>query len=116
MTKILNFPNKIDVNFPSTMEEAQDHVTEVRRTYCDEVGTDALDAALTVFANYGVQVRPNGTAIKDLVFLEEAIKAILYRNKNVPHPFHEMIEKSIVLPEETEAKIEELIKDSVDLI
>ena len=116
MTKILNFPNKIDVNFPSTAEEAQDLITEVRKTYCDEVGTDALDAALTVFANYGIQVRPSGTAIKDLVFLEEAVKAVLYRNKNIPHPFHEMIEKSIVLPEDAEAKIDELIKDSVDLV
>lgn len=111
MTKILNFPNISDSNFPSTNEEAQEQVNEVRRNYCDEVGTDALDATLTVFMNYGIQVRPNGTAIKDLVFLEEAIKAVLYRNKNIPHPFHEMIEKAIVLPEETEASIEQAIKE-----
>lgn len=116
MTKILNFPQKTEASFPSTMEEAQEQVNEVRKLYCDEVGTDALDAALTVFANYGIQVKPNGTAIKDLVFLEEAVKAVLYRNKNIPHPFHDMIEKSIVLPEETEAKIEQLIQDSVDLV
>jgi hypothetical protein len=116
MTKILNFPQKTDSTFPSSDEEAQTHLTEVRQNYCDEISNDAMDAALSVIVNYGVYIKPVGSAVKDLVFLEEALKAILYRNKNLVHPFHDMIEKAIVMPDEERERLEELLKDQVDLV
>lgn len=116
MTKVINFPQKIDSTFPSTDEEAQLHLDEIRQRYCDEISNDAMDAAISVIVNYGIYIKTAGSSIKDLVFLEEALKAILYRTKNIQHPFHDMIERAIVLPEEAQQKVEEIIKDKVDLI
>lgn len=116
MTKIINFPQKTDSTFPSNDEEAQAHLAEVRQQYCDEISNDAMDAALSVIVNYGVYIKPVGPAVKDLVFLEEALKAILYRNKNIVHPFHDMIEKAIVMPEDTQEKNDDKLKDLVDLV
>lgn len=113
MTKVINFPQKIDSIFPTTSEEADEHIKDVRTKYCEEITSDVLDGLVSVLLSYGVHLKPQGNSVKDIIFLEESIKAVLFRTKGIEHPFHDMIDKSIVLPDEAEEKIKETIKENV---
>ena len=108
MTENLNnFPKKSDTLYPSNIEESLDHIIAVRTDYCDEVANDVMDAINAVMSSYGITVKPDESHIKDYVFLEEAIKAALYRYKRLHHGFHDIIDATISLSPEA---IEELEK------
>lgn len=98
---IVDFPKKIPENFPHNIQESVEHIEAVRRDYCDEISADAFEAIISVINNYGLQaVKLNDEYIKDVVFLEETIKAFVYRYKKLHHPFHDIIDASITLPDE----------------
>jgi hypothetical protein len=112
--KILKFPEiKSEAGFPTSIEESLEHVEEIRKHYCDEISSDVFDAALTVINNYGLSVRANDIFIKDAVFLEEAIKAFVYRFKRIHHPMHEIIEQTITISDELKQEIQETIDDNL---
>ena len=111
--KIVKFPDKkMEAIFPTSVEESIDHVAQIRKEYCDEVGSDAFDAVLSVVNNYGLTLRTNQVFIKDAVFLEEAIKAFIYRIKKLEHPFHEIAESTITISDELRSEIEERLNDN----
>lgn len=104
---IVSFPNNFTDNFPSTVEESLSHITAVRQEYCDEVTADVLEAVVGVLASYNIHINSNEEHIKDIVFAEETIKALIYRYKNLPHSFHSIIESVITLTDEAKQDLED---------
>lgn len=110
---IVGFPKKIPENFPHNIQESVEHIEAVRRDYCDEVSADAFEAMISVISNYGIQgTKLSDEHIKDVVFLEETVKAFIYRYKKLHHPFHDIIEASITLPDENVVEKEKETTDS----
>lgn len=98
---IVKFPKKPFESFPANIEESVTHIEAVRRDYCDQVSADVFEAALSVVHNYGFMTRTDeDNFVKDLIFLEETIKAFVYRYKHLHHQFHDMIEHAITMPGE----------------
>lgn len=97
MDNLVYFPKNSD-NFPTTEQEYLDRITEVRKQFSDEVASDAFESVMAVLTSYGVTIKTTEGYIKDLVFLEESIKAFIYRHKRIEHPFHDMIENVITVP------------------
>jgi hypothetical protein len=52
--------------------------------------------------------RTNEDHIKDIVFLEEAIKAVVYRYKKLPHDFHKIAEDVVNISEEAQQEIDRI--------
>lgn len=102
---IVQFPNQSLDTFPSNIEESIDHIQSIRQEYCDEVVSDTLDAIIAVLNSYGFTIQSNKEAIKDIVFVEETLKAFVYRYKRLEHPFHEIIEQAITLPDDIQEQI-----------
>jgi hypothetical protein len=97
---LVKFPNKPTQVFPSTQEESFKRLEEVRQEFCDEVTSDVLDAMIAVLNSYGFTIKTEHNHVKDIVFLEEAIKALTYRFKKLEHPLHEIIESTISIKDE----------------
>lgn len=105
MTNVLEFPAKnTSSNFPISVEQSIEHIMEVRQHFCDEVSSDILEAAIGVFTSYGLNLKADENTVKHVIFLEEAIKALVYSAKNLNHPFQEIAEEAVTL--ETDAKKE----------
>ena len=104
---LVKFPrSNSDTQFPTNIEESLDHIIAVRMDYCDEVANDIMDAVNAVMSSYGITVKPEESHIKDYVFLEEAIKAALYRHKRLHHGFHDIIDATISLSPEAEEELQ----------
>jgi hypothetical protein len=104
---VVNFPNKTVEMFPANLQESIDHLHSVRQEYCDEVSDDVFEAMAGVLGAYGMGVRMDESHIKDYTFLEEAIKALVYRYKRIVHPFHEIIDNVITISDEVKSDLEE---------
>jgi hypothetical protein len=111
--KIIKFPEmKGEAGFPASIQESIDHLESVRKSYCDEISADVFDSALTVVHNYGLRIKSDDIFIKDAVFLEEAIKAFVYRFKRLDHPMHEVIDNIITISDEMEKEIQDKIDEN----
>jgi len=109
---VIDFPRKIDAKtFPINIEESFDHIEEVRRNYCDEVSADILEAAFSVLSSYGLTVIPDENVVKSIVFLEEAVKAMVYTTKKLQHPFQELALNVITVTDEARKDLEALLEE-----
>jgi len=111
MDNIINFPKQNFQQFPNNEQQSVEHLETVRADYCDGVVQDTFDAIIGILNSYGFVLRPDKGSIKDIVFLEESLKAFVYRQKHLEHPFHEIIESTITLPDDAQKIAEEKIKE-----
>jgi hypothetical protein len=112
MDNIVQFPRKTTTeSFPLTIDESYEHIENVRRDYCDEVCSDVMEAAFSVLASYGLTVVPNEQNVKYIVFLEEAIKSMVYTTKNLHHNFQELAESLVTLTPQAHKEISELAEE-----
>jgi hypothetical protein len=110
---VILFPSKTTSKiFPANVEESIDHIEEIRRDYCDEVADDAVEAVFSVMSSYGLFVDPGESAIKNIVFMEEAIKSLLYSVKKVPHSFQEIAESCITINGDAREEMEKMIEEN----
>jgi len=111
--KIIKFPEmKGEAGFPASIQESIDHIESVRKNYCDEISSDVFESALSIINNYGLRIKSDDIFIKDAVFLEEAIKAFVYRFKRLEHPMHEVIDNIITISDEMEKEIQDKIDEN----
>ena len=110
---LIKFPKDSFALFPSNQEESIDHIRSVRQEYCDEVVGDITEAIFSVLHSYGFILKSDHHHVKDIIFMEEATKAMVYRYKKLDHSLHDLIETSVTLPDETE---EEQSKETVEQI
>lgn len=105
MTEIINFPTTADT-FPTSRQEAEEHINEVRKEYCDNVAGDIFEACMQAFSAYGFSIKSNENHIKDIVFVEEAIRSMVYRYKNLSHQLHEISDMTISLSDDAKEELE----------
>jgi hypothetical protein len=112
MDNILEFPKKIDdKNFPVSLEQSYEHIENVRRDYCDEVCSDVMEAAFSVLSSYGITVKPDEDNVKYIVFVEEALKAMIYSTKNLNHDFQDLAQKIISLTPQAHQDLQGIIEE-----
>lgn len=110
MTNIVNFPkNTLDI-FPSNIDESYRHIEEVRRNYCDEVSSDVMEAVFSVMSSYGITVTVDEDTVKNIVFMEESIKSLLYKMKKVQHPFQDVASATISLNDDAKEELEKILE------
>lgn len=107
---VVQFPNMTEETFPSTQEEAQERIEEIRTEYCDAVAEDAFDVVMQVLYSYNMYPKTDEAKIKDVVFLEEAIKSVVYRYKNLFHSFQEISENTISITPEAQQELDSMKK------
>jgi hypothetical protein len=112
---ILSFPSTNDT-FPTSREEAEEHLFLVRQEYCDDVCEDVLEAVTSVLHSYGFSIKASEAHIKDIVFLEESIKALLYRYKKLKHNLHDIIDVTVNVTPEASAELEKNSKKELNNI
>lgn len=110
MDNIIKFPIKVDPNtFPINIEQSYDHIEGVRRDYCEEVSSDVMEAVFSVMTSYGMHITPTEDVVKNIVFIEEAIKALLFSMKKIHHPFQELAEQTITLTDDAHKELKEIV-------
>jgi DNA-binding ferritin-like protein len=107
---VVQFPKISEEAFPSSHEEAQERLEEIRTEYCDAVAEDAFDVVMQVLYSYNMYPKTDEAKIKDVVFLEEAIKSVVYRYKNLPHTFQELSENTISITDEAQQELNKMNK------
>lgn len=114
MSKVIKFPEKnSEAGNSASLEDTITQIEEVRKMFCDEVSSDVFEAALAIVGNYGLSMKSDMSYIKAAVFMEEAIKAYVYKLKNIHHPMHDVVEKTITVSDELEKEIEEKLDESL---
>jgi hypothetical protein len=113
--KIIKFPDKngSDNIFPSNAQESLEFITQVRKDFCDEVASDVFDAVLAILNNYGMSFNGNITYVKDLTFVEEGIKSMIYRIKRLEHPMQPVVDQTINISDELKEEIKIKVDDSL---
>ena len=116
MDNIIQFPVKNNSkSFPINVEQSYDHIEEVRRDYCDEVSADIMEAITGVLSSYNLSILPDESVVKNVVFMEETVKALVYSTKKLYHPFQELAQQAITLTEDARNELKEIIdKKAVD--
>lgn len=116
MDNIIQFPVKNKTKgFPSSIEQSYDHIEEVRRDYCDEISSDIMDAITSVLASYNITILPDENVVKNVVFMEESAKALVYSTKKLYHPFQELAQQAITLTDDAREELKDIIeKKTVD--
>ena len=112
MDNIVQFPKKIsNESFPLSIEQSYEHIENVRRDYCDEVCADVMEAAFSVLSSYGITVKPDEQNVKLIVFVEEAIKSMVYSTKKLNHDFQNIADTLITLTPQAHSELEDLIEE-----
>lgn len=116
MDNIIQFPVKNNTNsFPINVEQSYDHIEEVRRDYCDEVSADIMEAITSVLSSYNLSILPDENVVKNVVFMEETVKALVYSTKKLYHPFQDLAQQAITLTDDARNELKEIIdKKAVD--
>ena len=70
---------------------------EQKREFCDEVLEFVTEQLFVTIRNHGFLSDPQRVNHKDMVMVEQAVQAVLYRNFDLPHPMYEVNEKIITL-------------------
>jgi hypothetical protein len=52
--------------------------------------------------------------MRDAFFFEEVLQAMLYRMKNIEHPMHQLIDKTVTISEDIEKELEEKLEESLN--
>ena len=112
MDNIIQFPSKPKSPFPNNLEQTLDHVEQVRRTYCDEVTADAFEAVFAVLTSYGLTIKPVENVVKSVVFLEEAIRAMVYTTKDLEHSFQDLADAAITLEADAKKELDRIIEEN----
>ena len=108
MDNIIQFPTRNK----NSLEHSIEHIEEVRRTYCDEVTADAFEAIFSVLSSYGLTVKANERSVKSIVFLEEAVRSMVYTTKDLEHQFQDLAEAAISLEAEAKEELDRIIEET----
>lgn len=112
MDNVIQFPSKSKGPFPNSVEQSIEHVEEVRRSYCDEVTADIIEAAFSVMASYGIQLKPDELSVKSVVFLEEAARSMVYTSKGLNHSFQEIAEMAVTLDDGAKDELNRIAEET----
>lgn len=88
---------------PKRLYDAQTSINQAKQTkedFCDEVLDFVMEHTFSSMKSFGFFADSSRINHKDIVLLEQAIGAILYRYYNLDHEFHPITEDLISIPGE----------------
>lgn len=88
---VVLFPGLKRESPPQTVEEIVDRVTQTRKDHVEGVLHDLIPEFMHLFGSYGLDINSDNN-IKDVAMIVESIKAMIMRQYNLPHQFHEMVD------------------------
>jgi hypothetical protein len=87
---VILFPGvKLGEAPPQNLDEIHDKVIQTRKEHVAGVMNDMVPDIINMFGAYGVDINDD-KYIKDVALVMESIKALLHRQYNLEHPFHNM--------------------------
>jgi hypothetical protein len=106
MENIIQFPRNINkFAHPVSEQERSEIILDLRRDLSDEISEEIMQLVVNNLIAVGL-INPE-MIVRDAIFLEETIKAIVYRYKNVPHQFHSLIDDIIIMPDDEDEENED---------
>ena len=115
MSNVINFPRYITKNAnPVNEKEYSQVLGKLRESVSDEITDTMMQSNINMLYMNGLFSNIDDLDVRDAIFLEETIRAVVYRYKNIDHPFHEIIDDVIGMPddeEDTPAPVSETEKD-----
>lgn len=101
MTNVIPFPRELSKESnPITEAEYAQVIGKMRESLADDVTEQMMQNNINMLYLHGMFGDLDELNVKDAIFLEETIRAIIYRYKNIEHPFHEVISDIITMPDE----------------
>lgn len=110
-SNIINFPRYItkETN-PITQDEYIQVTGKLRESLADDITDTMMQACVNMMFTNGLFSDLEDLNIRDAIFLEETIRAVVYRYKNLDHMFHPVIEELIELPDDDDEDEDETVK------
>jgi len=102
---VIPFPRELSKeSYPVTEAEYVTITGKMRESLSDEITESMMQNNINMLFIHGLFGDIDDLNVKDAIFLEETLRAIIYRYKNIDHPFHEVIDDIITMPDEEEAE------------
>lgn len=79
------------------LDQQRERITRNKQEFCDEVLDYSMEHLLNCISSFGFFMDESRIETKDLVMLEQAIQALLYRYYNLEHQMHDVTEQIIDL-------------------
>lgn len=89
---VILFPGMKNVNAaPQSIDEIVDKVTQTRQDHVDLVMVNITSELVNVFASNGIDIYDD-KYLKDVAMVIESTKSLMYRQYDLEHTFHEMVD------------------------
>lgn len=83
----------LDETSLSNIEESIEKAKQVRTELSDDLTELTMEQLMSWLTSYGVLANLNKTDHRDLIMIENAIQAAIYRYHGLVHPLHEVTEE-----------------------
>ena len=115
MSNVINFPRYITKETNPTTELEYIQVTgKLRESLSDEITDTIMQSCVNMLFTNGLFSDIEELNIRDAIFLEETIRAVVYRYKNIDHSFHEIIVDVISMPDDEDEDEDEEDDEEVE--
>ena len=112
MSNVINFPRYITKETNPTTELEYIQVTgKLRESLSDEITDTIMQSCVNMLFTNGLFSDIEELNIRDAIFLEETIRAVVYRYKNIDHSFHEIIDDVISMPDDEDEEDEDEVAE-----
>lgn len=114
-SNIINFPRYITKKTNPTTEMEYIQVTgKLRESLADDITDTMMQACVNMLFTHGLFSDIEDLDIRDAIFLEETIRAVVYRYKNLDHMFHPVIEELIEMPDDDDEEDDDEIENEAE--
>lgn len=89
---VILFPGMKNVSaVPQTIDEIVDKVTQTRQDHVDLVMVNVTSELVNIFGANGIDINDD-KYLRDVAMVIESAKSLLYKQYDLEHPFHEMVD------------------------
>ena len=93
INNVVNLNKTLDEPSLNNIEESIEHAKMVRTELSDDLTELSMEQLMSWMTSYGVFNNMSKTDGRDLIMIENAIQAAIYRYHGLTHPLHEVTEE-----------------------
>jgi hypothetical protein len=97
MTNVFEFPkSKIFREVQPNIEEVEKAKEKGKQKFADGIVAEVATGLMAELENYGIELEDEkGNTVKDFLFLTDVLKSVIYRNMELSHPLHEIVDDNV---------------------